>query len=200
MNWISKTMVAVVLAVFAGTTAWAAQKPPELVTTTCSLCHGINGQSTAPTFPNLAAQTAPYLESQLKAFRDHSRSDPHAQAYMWGMASQLTEANIKSVAKYFSKLPPAPGTAQDPAQVAAGRRIFEHGVPSRHIPACSACHGAEGQGNGPIPRLAGQHRDYLATQLLAFKNELRFNNVMHQNVADMTNAEVRDVSAYLASK
>src|ERR1700676_4883446 len=61
---------------------------------TCGTCHGINGRSVSPTFPNLAAQTATYIEAQLKAFKDQSRADPDAQAYMWGMASQLSDTTI----------------------------------------------------------------------------------------------------------
>ncbi len=63
---------------------------------TCGTCHGVNGRSTAPTFPNLAAQTAPYIELQLHAFKDQTRADPDAQAYMWGMASQLSDSTISA--------------------------------------------------------------------------------------------------------
>src|SRR5665213_2370077 len=76
---------------------------------TCSACHGLNGRSVAPTFPNLAAQTAPYIELQLHAFKDQTRADPDAQAYMWGMASQLNDASISGLAAYFSKQSAAKG-------------------------------------------------------------------------------------------
>src|SRR5579863_8590257 len=72
---------------------------------TCGTCHGVNGRSIAPTFPNLAAQTAPYIELQLHAFKDQSRADPDAQAYMWGMASQLSDATITGLAGYFAAQP-----------------------------------------------------------------------------------------------
>jgi len=49
---------------------------------TCAACHGLNGRTVSPTFPNLAAQTAPYIELQLHAFKDQTRADPDAQAYM----------------------------------------------------------------------------------------------------------------------
>lgn len=166
----------------------------------CSNCHGKEGHSIAPTFPQLAGQTAPYLEAQLKAFRDESRGDPHAQAYMWGMASQLTDSTIKGLALYYSKLPPAAGTPGDPDQIAAGQKIFENGIDSENVPACKACHGDQGQGMDTIPRLAGQHREYLAAQLLAFKTNERQNETMHSNVAKMTDDQIRSISAYLASK
>src|ERR1700757_4703286 len=67
----------------------------------CQNCHGPRGNSTSATFPRLNGQQADYLVAQLKSFRDHSRSDPHAMAYMWGMASQLDDATINAVAKYL---------------------------------------------------------------------------------------------------
>ena len=73
---------------------------------TCGTCHGVNGRSVSPTFPNLAAQTAPYIEAQLHAFKDQSRADPDAQAYMWGMASQLSDPMISALAGYFAAQPP----------------------------------------------------------------------------------------------
>jgi len=76
---------------------------------TCGACHGVNGRSVSPTFPNLAAQQAAYIELQLKAFKDQSRADPDAQAYMWGMASQLSDAAISALAGYFAVQPAASG-------------------------------------------------------------------------------------------
>src|SRR5271163_1458996 len=88
---------------------------------TCGTCHGVNGRSIAPTFPNLAAQTAPYIELQLHAFKDQSRADPDAQAYMWGMASQLNDATISGLASYFAAQPAAAGTPGNAALVAQGK-------------------------------------------------------------------------------
>ncbi|MHB8477777.1 MAG: c-type cytochrome, partial [Steroidobacteraceae bacterium] len=85
----------------------------------CGSCHGVNGRSVSPTFPNLAGQTVQYLETQLKAFKDQSRADPDAQAYMWGMAAQLNDGMISALAAYFSGQPPAPPTRSgDPALIA----------------------------------------------------------------------------------
>src|SRR5215469_14860602 len=71
-------------------------------TTTCQNCHGPKGDSTVATFPRLNAQQADYISTQLKNFREHKRSDPHAVAYMWGMASQLEDALIGELAKYYA--------------------------------------------------------------------------------------------------
>src|ERR1700730_18894757 len=96
---------------------------------TCAACHGVTGRSISPTFPNLAAQTAPYIELQLHAFKDQSRDDPDAQAYMWGMASQLNDATISGLASYFAAQPAAGGTPGSPALIAQGKKLYEEGVP-----------------------------------------------------------------------
>jgi cytochrome c553 len=118
---------------------------------------------------------------------------------MWGIASNMSNAMIKGLAQYFASQKPAPGTPQSPALVAAGKKIFDEGDPKQGIPACKACHGAVGQGMGTFPRLAGQHRDYILEQLVAFQTNTRSNVVMHANVQNMTHDEMEEIAAYLAS-
>lgn len=166
---------------------------------TCSACHGLNGRSISPTFPNLAAQTAPYLELQLHAFKDQTRADPDAQAYMWGMASQLNDASISGLAAYFSKQSAAEGKSGSATLIGQGKQIFVEGVPGRQIPACASCHGAQAQGNGPFPRLAGQHAPYLLKQLLVIQSVLRTAPVMHGVIKDLTRDQMQAVVAYLES-
>jgi cytochrome c553 len=166
---------------------------------TCGICHGVNGRSISPTFPNLAAQQAPYIEAQLHAFRDQTRADPDAQAYMWGMASQLSDTTISALAAYFAAQPAAPGKAGNPELIAQGKRLFEEGIPSRQIPACATCHGAHAEGMGPFPRLAGQHAPYLLKQLLVIQSVLRMAPVMHGVVSDLTKDQMQAAVAYLES-
>jgi len=165
----------------------------------CGTCHGVNGRSISPTFPNLAAQTAPYIEAQLHAFKDETRADPDAQAYMWGMASQLSDASISGLASYFAQQSAAPGRVGNATLIAQGKKIYAEGVPGRQIPACATCHGAEAQGNGPFPRLAGQHAPYLVRQLLVIQNVLRTAPVMHGVIKDLTKSQMEAVVAYLES-
>ena len=166
---------------------------------TCGTCHGINGHSVAPTFPNLAAQTAPYIELQLHAFKDQSRADPDAQAYMWGMASQLNDATISGLANYFAAQPAAVGISGNSALVAQGKHIYEEGVPARQIPPCATCHGPRAQGMATFPRLAGQHAPYLLKQLLVIQSVLRMAPVMHGVVKDLSKDQMQAVVAYLES-
>jgi cytochrome c553 len=165
----------------------------------CSTCHGDRGRSVAPTFPNLAGQSAPYLEAQLKAFKDQTRGDPDAQAYMWGMASQLTDSDISGLAQYFARQPAAPGRAGDAVLLERGKHVFEEGIPAQHIPACATCHGVRAEGVGPFPRLAGQHAPYILKQLLVIQNALRNAPVMHGVVKDLTKEQMLAVATYLQS-
>lgn len=66
----------------------------------CSSCHGANGISVNPLWPNLAGQKDGYLMKQLKAFRAGTRTDP----MMSPMAKPLTDADIENLAAYFSSL------------------------------------------------------------------------------------------------
>jgi cytochrome c553 len=166
---------------------------------TCGTCHGVNGRSVSPTFPNLAAQSAPYIEAQLHAFKDQSRADPDAQAYMWGMASQLNDAMISALGTYFAAQPAAPGKPGNPALIAQGKRLFDEGVPARQIPPCASCHGAHAQGMAIFPRLAGQHAPYLLKQLLVIQSVLRTAPVMHGVVKDLTKDQMQALVAYLES-
>ena len=166
---------------------------------TCGTCHGVNGRSVSPTFPNLAAQLAPYIELQLKAFKDQSRADPDAQAYMWGMAAQLSDSMISALAGYFAAQAAAPGKAGNSALMAQGKHLFEEGVPARQIPPCASCHGAHAEGLASFPRLAGQHAPYLLKQLLVIQSALRTAPVMHGVIKDLTKDQMLAVVAYLES-
>ena len=190
----------VLIGLAGGSTAVAQESAMDLIRKECSTCHGARGVSVAPTFPNLAGQQAPYLEAQLKAFRDRSRADPHAQAFMWGMAAQLTDATISEIAKFFAAQPPAPGKPADSAEVAAGKKIFEQGIEAQQVPACRSCHGETAQGNGPFPRLAGQHRSYLERQLAAFISNARANEIMHENSKNLTALQISQLAAFLSSQ
>lgn len=185
---------------FAAEAAPTAQQAAEkFASTNCAPCHGAGGRSNASPFPDLAAQPAPYLESQLKAFRDQRRADPDAQAYMWGMASQLDDTRISALAAYYAAQHPARGQSGNAKLTAKGKTIFEKGMPEQGIPACNVCHGANGEGKASFPRLAGQHAPYLLKQILLIQNALRVAPVMHGLIKNMTRDEMLAVTTYLAS-
>lgn len=165
----------------------------------CSNCHGVDGNSVSPNFPRLAGQQQAYIVTQLENFRSHQRSDPPGFEYMWGISHSLTDAQIKGLADYFSKQVPLPNDAKvDAQQVAAGKVIFENGVPAKEAPPCIACHGAKAEGLATFPRLANQHQDYLVKQLHVFQEtEGRPGTPMKQVTHLLTPQEMEDVAAYL---
>ena len=65
---------------------------------TCAACHGADGNSANPLWPNLAGQHAAYLEKQMKEFRDGKRQDP----LMTPMAAALSDSDIADIAAYFA--------------------------------------------------------------------------------------------------
>ncbi|RYV02439.1 cytochrome C [Shewanella sp. OPT22] len=69
-------------------------------TATCAACHGADGTSMIPMYPNLKGQKAQYLVKQLKAFKDGTRKDP----VMAPMAMMLSEADMANVAAYYESL------------------------------------------------------------------------------------------------
>lgn len=165
----------------------------------CSNCHGVEGISSSPNFPNLAAQTATYLKEQLKSFKSHGRTDPAGFEYMWGLSARLTDEQITGLADYYASQKPPSGKSHDPDLIKKGREIFTNGIASSNTPACASCHGAKAEGLLGFPRLAGQHRDYLEKQLIVFqRTEQRPEGAVMKVVAHgLTADNINSVATYL---
>jgi cytochrome c553 len=177
------------------------QDAKTLATDVCSACHGPQGHSISPVFPRLAGQQPGYIIVQLDAFRNHTRADPNAQAYMWGMSSQLSDETIKELANYYASQKPNRGQAGDPALMAEGKKIFTQGIAAQNVQACEICHRPDAEGTGAFPRLAGQHADYLLAQLQGFQSGTRSNAPIMQNVVrNMTPEQLKAAATYAASK
>lgn len=67
----------------------------------CAACHGAHGNGTADMYPRLAGQYANYIYRQLKDFKSGRRKN----AIMNGMASSLSDQDMRNLAAYFSQLP-----------------------------------------------------------------------------------------------
>jgi cytochrome c553 len=175
----------------------------QLVSAACSKCHGTsgNGVSISPLFPILAGQNAIYIQEQLKLLRQRFRSDPHARAFMWGISRGLSDEQIEGVAEYFASQPAVSGRpSSNPALAAKGKEIYENGVPEPHrVIKCIECHGEVGAGTNNVPRIAGQHRDYVALQLRYYHNDLRINKLMNRNVKNITDDEIDAVTEYIGT-
>ena len=166
----------------------------------CSTCHDIDGNSVSPNFPRLAAQQPAYLIAQMENFRGQHRSDPAGFEYMWGLSHHLTDDQIKGLAEYFSKQVATANAPVDAKLVAAGKEIFEKGLPEKEAPPCMACHGPQAQGLASFPRLANQHQDYLMKQLQVFqRTDQRPNTPMTQIAHLISHEEMEAVTGYLQS-
>jgi cytochrome c553 len=191
------------LALAAGAGGAPAQEVgPASVTVTidhCTNCHGYQGRNASAIFPQLAGQQADYIEQELKKLRDRHRGDKYAVAYMWGTTHSFTDEKISALADYYSAQKRAPGTPQNPAAVAAGQKIFVEGIKSQKVEDCASCHGDKALGSAKGPLLAGQHREYLERQLLALKTGQRASTVMDITAKALTDEQIQQLAAYLAS-
>ena len=168
----------------------------------CSACHGADGNSTAP-FPKLAGQGERYLYKQILDIRDGLRSVPT----MVGQLDGKTNQDLADIAAYFSEQEPTGGQT-NPEMRELGAKIYRSGVADRKVAACMACHSPTGQGNAPagFPSLAGQHAQYVADQLRAYRKGYedpagRTNDadkVMRANAFGLSDKEIEAVSSYVS--
>lgn len=171
--------------------------------TACIACHGVDGAGmAAASFPRLAGINPAYMEKQLHDFTKATRNS----AIMAPIASALSDEEIKAVAAYYSKLKlitPSSQAATDDTLMEVGKKLAEKGNWPNDIPACFTCHGAGANGIGdPFPALAGQHASYIEQQLQYWRSGQRNNdpNELMKGVAvRLSDAEIKAVSAYLAS-
>lgn len=162
----------------------------------CAACHGADGNSAIPANPKLAGQHAPYLAKQMQEFKSGKR----ANAVMSGMIAAQSPQDMLNLSAWLASQKPQSGTAKEKDLIALGEKIYRGGIADRQIPACAGCHSPNGAGiPAQYPRLAGQHGDYTATQLTAFRDGIRGNSLqMTQIAAKLNNREIKAVSDYIA--
>lgn len=162
----------------------------------CVACHAADGNSVLPANPKLAGQFPEYLNKQLQELKSGKREN----AVMKGFASMMSDEDMRNVAHWLSTQKPALGTSTDKDMVALGEKIFRGGIADRQIAACAGCHSPNGAGiPAQYPRLSGQHAEYTASQLTAFRDGIRKNNLqMTQVAAKMNDREIKAVADYIA--
>jgi cytochrome c553 len=162
----------------------------------CVACHGADGNSGVPANPKLAQQHPEYISKQLHDFKAGKRTN----AIMQGMAAPLTDADIRNISYWVASQKEKPGFAKDKALVQLGEQIYRGGITGKSVPACAGCHSPNGAGiPAQYPRLAGQHADYTAAQLLNFQNGTRQNSApMAEIAAKLSDREIKAVADYIA--
>ena len=168
----------------------------------CQGCHGPDGNSLGPDWPNLASQHAGYLQKQITNFQNGERQDPTMSSMVIG----LSKEDVEDIATYFSAQS-LQATEPDPkatSDIALGKKIYKGGNTYNGVPACAGCHGPNGVGNGPavFPRISGQKIDYLVKTLNDFRTGNRANdpNEIMRNIATKLSArEIKAVAAYVST-
>jgi len=175
----------------------------------CASCHGPGGNSIIPANPNLAGMPHEYIAKQLRDFSAKDGAQPArrgpngANTVMTSFASALTPEDMQNIALYLShqKLDyDKAATATSEATMARGQQIWRAGIPDRNVPACAACHSANGAGlPAEFPRLSGQFPAYIADQLKLFRSGDRANGPMMHDIADrMSDSDIAAVADYAA--
>lgn len=177
----------------------------------CGACHGLDGNSTLAMYPKLAGQHETYIWRQLHLFKNGGRDN----AIMLGMAAVLTQQDMRDIGAYFSTQNITAGVADDAVIAegpnagqkfyAVGERIYRGGKPAAGVPACMACHGPAGAGvPGPsYPALGGQHAEYTAAKLTAFRDGAVWgkgteaNVIMSQAAQGLSDEEILSLASFL---
>ncbi len=157
----------------------------------CVACHGADGNSPVPTFPSIAGQPRQFIEMSLIMFREGRRINEA----MKPLVDKLSNADVRDLAQFFAaqKMTP-PARPAAPEVVARGKAITESNN-------CVQCHAATLTGQQHIPRLAGQHRDYLLAQLKGFKAGTRadFDGTMTSAAQALAAQDLELVADYLST-
>lgn len=178
-------------------------KAQQIVTQACAACHGADGNSAIPVNPSLAGQHPEYTLKQLVNFKSQDgKPAERGNAVMAGMVASLSADDMRNLAAYYAGQKPKPRAARDPELVKLGQAIYRGGILDKGVAACASCHSPNGAGiPAQFPRLAGQHAEYTAAQLKAFRSGERANdpNRMMRGVAvKLSDREISAVAEYIA--
>ena len=170
----------------------------------CQDCHGHLGQGYRGYYPipRLAGQQVEYIKNQLSAFIERRRTNN----IMFSVAHVLRPAEMTVIATKFHSFDPGPIGGVPKARVAAGKKIFEDGIPEQNVAACAACHGPNAEGRGQFPRLAGQLYPYTIKALSNWSGERGqipgkpdVSVVMAPVAHSLSRQEIESVAAYVGS-
>jgi len=164
----------------------------------CEVCHGSSAQGFVGYYPipRLAGQQIAYIENQLRGFIERKRANP----IMINVAHVLSPAMLTALATNFHNLNPKPVGGAPRELVAAGKQIYEQGIPNANVPACATCHGPQAKGNEQFPRLAGQLYPYVVNQLTNWSKERgeELSTIMAPIAHSLTEPQIEAVAAYVS--
>jgi cytochrome c553 len=182
-----------------GTAAAAdVQAGEQIATQVCAACHGADGNSVVPTFPNLAGQVGGYVADQLALMKSGERMVPEMVAFV----ANLSPEDMANLGAFYAEQSVKPTSISESEVESAerGERLYRGGDQSRQIPACVSCHLPDGRGiPEAYPRVANQHLDYLKKQLYAYKDGERVSRgrIMNDIAFMMSRQQIEDVATYM---
>ncbi|MGH1426891.1 MAG: c-type cytochrome [Arenicella sp.] len=199
MNFFKTVVTVLVLAISSPVLAKGDAAAGKEKSVTCMACHGAEGISTNPQWPNLAGQVPGYIAGQLATFKSGERKN----GVMAGMSAGLSNQDMADLDAYYSSLTAAKGSiSEDQAELAAaGEKIYKGGIAERQIASCMSCHNPSGKGVPKhFPSVAGQHQAYLEAQLLAFKKGERkgYNQMMSSIAFGLSEQQIKALSVYMS--
>lgn len=169
--------------------------PADADVAACARCHGIDGTG-RPTgaFPRLDGLSPGYIAGQLEAFANGRRPS----GFMRTAVAPLDAAERAVLAAHYGAIPPqgSSPTSLAPSLIEEGRRLAGAGIPDRAVPACASCHLNP---DVEAPLLNGQNANYLATQLLLFREGVRSSDAMNAIADGLADTDIAAVAAYFAS-
>jgi len=168
----------------------------KIVNVKCQHCHGLNGEASSAIYPRLAGQHKNYILKQLHDFRSGKRKE----VTMNEMTADLKDEEIAALAAYFSAQQAQGHRVRDKMLSAVGEYIFKKGNQYSGVADCASCHGENGEGSDTRPRLAGQHKRYVAEQLKGFMERGRTNDnaIMFSIASKLTELEIEAVANYVS--
>lgn len=156
----------------------------------CIPCHGPNGNSINPQFPILAGQTARYTYLQLRDFQEGRRKEPTMDPFL----AKLSRSDLLDISAFFAAQQPRPPDFKvNEARARRGKAKAEEVL-------CTMCHLGGFKGQNEIPRVAGQHYQYIVKQLQDFKARRRTNDAgnMVSVSRTLSDRDIEDLGHYLA--
>jgi cytochrome c553 len=159
----------------------------------CLACHGPDGNSVNPAIPSIAGQPKIFIENQLVLMREGLRPAPQMQPIVKGMK----DAEITRLAEHFSRLPPK-SMESAPSDAA----LMKQGEARAKASRCGVCHLADFSGQNQVPRLASQREQYLATEMLAYRDGKRQggDTVMAEALRGVSDADIKALAHFLARR
>ena len=142
-------------------------------------------------FPVLAGQNARYLYLQLKDYKSGARQN----AMMSPIAATLSKEDMQDLAAYFAdQKPKGIAFTADPERVKLGFAKSQEVL-------CAMCHLGGMKGQNEIPKLSGQHYDYIYKQLIDFKTRARHNDAGNMTAVAKTlsDEDIVNISHYIAN-